>query len=90
METITIQGNYVNPSESCIRVVKKSDMACICRVITLEDEMTISVVKTIRLARQCHMPLEIGSKCGNKYLKVTNLIFSRKLWFYIDVDNYTL
>jgi hypothetical protein len=56
-KTIEIGVPYIDPSEKCIRVVKRSDMVCICRVITLDDEMQISVAKILRLAEECNKPI---------------------------------
>ena len=39
----------------------------ICRHLTHDDEVDISAVKLVRLARDCRKPLESGSKCGSKY-----------------------
>ncbi|CAL5031131.1 unnamed protein product [Urochloa decumbens] len=64
MKTITIVGDYVDPSNKCREIVQESNMACICRNIEIEDQLKISVVKLVRLARQCGKLVPIGSKCG--------------------------
>ena len=67
MKTITIIGAYVDPSNRCRATVQVSDMACICRVLSIDEELTISVAKLLRLARQCGKLVPVGSKCGSKY-----------------------
>jgi len=54
MEAITIVGPYAPPSAPCIRQVKRSDMVCICSIITLEEERQISMAKAAskRLVRR--------------------------------------
>ncbi|TVU22256.1 hypothetical protein EJB05_31940 [Eragrostis curvula] len=64
MESIKLVGDYVHPNQSCIHAVKDSDMTCICGIITLDDELEISVSKTLRLARECHNPVPAETKCG--------------------------
>ncbi|TVU12344.1 hypothetical protein EJB05_45982, partial [Eragrostis curvula] len=64
METITIRGDYVRPSAPCVQAVKDSNMICICRILTTDDQLEISVIKILRLARECHKPLPGGTKCG--------------------------
>ncbi|KAF8780839.1 hypothetical protein HU200_000788 [Digitaria exilis] len=68
MESITIKGDYVRPSEACCHMVDQSDMTCICHNITLEDEKEISVAKFLWVAIDCDKPVESGTECGSKYL----------------------
>ncbi|CAL5055284.1 unnamed protein product [Urochloa decumbens] len=65
MESIEIKGPYVAPSDSCVLVVRQSDMACICRVILIEEQAEISVSKIVRLATECGNPVPAGNKCGS-------------------------
>ena len=67
METIIFIGDYIDPSNICRATVQQSDMACVCRVISDSEQRKISVVKLVRLARQCDKPVPVGSKCGSKY-----------------------
>nr|TKW20903.1 hypothetical protein SEVIR_4G197700v2 [Setaria viridis] len=55
--TITILGPYVHPTRRCARAVKKSNMNCMRRIITHEDETKIILEKIVRLAHQCHKPV---------------------------------
>jgi hypothetical protein len=66
MRTITIVGGYVDPSSRCRATVQESDMACVCRAISVNEQLRISVVKLVRLARQCGKLVPVGSKCGSK------------------------
>ncbi|CAL4950961.1 unnamed protein product [Urochloa decumbens] len=64
MKTITIVGDYVHPSQSCVSVVKKYDMVRICRSLTPKDESEISVIKLLHLSRECQMPVPARTMCG--------------------------
>ncbi|RCV12422.1 hypothetical protein SETIT_2G268600v2 [Setaria italica] len=68
-DTIKFEGAYIDPSDLCCHAVEQSDMACICRVITHEEEKHINVGKIIRLARECNKPVPSGAKCGSKKWK---------------------
>ncbi|TVU14118.1 hypothetical protein EJB05_37564, partial [Eragrostis curvula] len=62
--TIEIGVPYVRPRSDCRQVVEASDMACVCRIITEDEELYISVSKLVRLARACGQIVPAGSKCG--------------------------
>ncbi|KAJ1287720.1 hypothetical protein BS78_02G032500, partial [Paspalum vaginatum] len=62
-EELEIPGPYMPPRPSCIRTVKKSDMECICHILSPEDEKTVSAYKMLRLARDCGMT--VGRTCGS-------------------------
>uniref|UniRef100_A0A453CWV4 Bifunctional inhibitor/plant lipid transfer protein/seed storage helical domain-containing protein n=1 Tax=Aegilops tauschii subsp. strangulata TaxID=200361 RepID=A0A453CWV4_AEGTS len=64
IESIKKQGFYTPPTPDCRREVKKVDVPCICRVLTASDERTVSPVKLVILAHECHIELPVGSKCG--------------------------
>ena len=66
--TIKIPGDYVRPNPSCRVAVDHADMACICHILTIEEEKTVSVSKILRLARDCDQPVPAGNQCGSKYL----------------------
>ncbi|OEL33963.1 hypothetical protein BAE44_0005024 [Dichanthelium oligosanthes] len=85
METTIISGPYVHPSQSCVNAVKKYDMVCICSIPAPEEEAEISVMKTLQLARECHKPIPVRSKCGSKYITLFNSKF-RKGLCYIEVN----
>ncbi|OEL33872.1 hypothetical protein BAE44_0005109 [Dichanthelium oligosanthes] len=51
--TIKIPGDYVHPNPSCRVAVDHSDMACICHILTTEEENTVSICKILRLAHEC-------------------------------------
>jgi hypothetical protein len=82
MKTITIIGHYVNPSQTCVDVVKKSDMACICRILIPEEEAEISIMKILHLARECHNPVPARSRCGSKCITLFNSKFKKGLVLY--------
>ncbi|KAJ1287719.1 hypothetical protein BS78_02G032400 [Paspalum vaginatum] len=65
-ESIARSGPYVSPvhNPACIEAVRESDMACICNILTEEDEEEISPLKLVRLAREYHRPL--GTRCGSE------------------------
>ncbi|TVU04514.1 hypothetical protein EJB05_47625, partial [Eragrostis curvula] len=64
-KTLEVLGPYVDPNPSCIRVVEQSDMACICGIIKPEEEIYISIIRFLRLARTCRKPVPApGQKCG--------------------------
>ncbi|CAD6262325.1 unnamed protein product [Miscanthus lutarioriparius] len=46
----------------------------ICRHLTHDDEVDISAVKLVRLARDCRKPLESGSKCGSWTVPLSSLV----------------
>ncbi|PAN41384.1 hypothetical protein PAHAL_8G039500 [Panicum hallii] len=48
--TIKIPGDYVRPNPSCRVAVDHADMACICHILTIEEESTVSISKILRLA----------------------------------------
>ncbi|PUZ43818.1 hypothetical protein GQ55_8G037800 [Panicum hallii var. hallii] len=55
--TIKIPGDYVRPNPSCRVAVDHADMACICHILTIEEESTVSISKILRLARDCDQPV---------------------------------
>lgn len=65
--SIKINGDYEPTTAMCRQVVGRSDMACICCLLNPRDEVHVSAVKLVRLARDCRKPLPSGSRCGSKY-----------------------
>ncbi|TVU15332.1 hypothetical protein EJB05_38848, partial [Eragrostis curvula] len=63
--TLAVGTDYVDPSNKCRRAVESSDMVCVCGIIEVIDQLTISVAKLVRLARECGNPVPAGTKCGN-------------------------
>ncbi|TVT96971.1 hypothetical protein EJB05_57802, partial [Eragrostis curvula] len=63
-ENISIIDDYVRPGQECCHVVKESDMICVCRILSIEEESTISAVKLFYVARDCGNPVPVGKKCG--------------------------
>ncbi|TVU15250.1 hypothetical protein EJB05_38775, partial [Eragrostis curvula] len=63
-KTITMVGDYIPPDDNCRRAVEASDMACICRILSLEEQNKICVVKLVWLAGECGKPVPAGEKCG--------------------------
>ncbi|TVU04518.1 hypothetical protein EJB05_47629 [Eragrostis curvula] len=76
-KTLEVLGPYVDPKPSCIRAVEQSDIACICRIITPEEEIYISIIRFLRLACTCHKPVPSpGQNCGTiagATLKITSM-----------------
>lgn len=67
METIKIIGPYKTPSKKCCKIVKKSDMACVCQVLTPKEALEeVSAIKLVELSRECVNPVPVGSICGRK------------------------
>ncbi|KAI5010862.1 uncharacterized protein LOC123427875 [Hordeum vulgare subsp. vulgare] len=64
IQSIKKDGFYLPATAACRSEVRKVDMPCICRVLTAFDERTVSPVKLVRLAHQCHIEIPVGSKCG--------------------------
>ncbi|TVU32071.1 hypothetical protein EJB05_23789, partial [Eragrostis curvula] len=64
-KTIKIGVDYVQPTSECRRTVQSSDMACVCRIITDDEEFYVSVSKLVRLARECGRQVPAGDKCGS-------------------------
>nr|TKW06245.1 hypothetical protein SEVIR_7G230100v2 [Setaria viridis] len=65
IKSIRIRGKYVPPSRTCRVYVELCDMACVCHVLTPQDELRISAFKLVRLARDYGVPVPAGSKCGS-------------------------
>ncbi|TVU30186.1 hypothetical protein EJB05_21796, partial [Eragrostis curvula] len=63
-KTLDIDDDYVEPTSRCRHLVESSDMACVCRKVTLAEEFSVSVSKLVRLARECGNVVPAGSKCG--------------------------
>ncbi|TVU15149.1 hypothetical protein EJB05_38656, partial [Eragrostis curvula] len=72
-ENISIIDDYVRPGQECCHVVKESDMICVCRILSIEEESTISAVKLFYVARDCGNPVPVGKKCGSKCLIILTL-----------------
>jgi hypothetical protein len=66
-ENLVVHNDWEEPSPKCRETVQKSDMACICRNIGIEEELKISMGKLVRLTRECGKTIPGGSKCGRKY-----------------------
>ncbi|KAL6655225.1 hypothetical protein ACP70R_006051 [Stipagrostis hirtigluma subsp. patula] len=68
-KTISIYGDYVPPNAACREAVIQSDMTCICLLLNLEDEDTVSVAKIIRVSRECNNPVAPGTQCSSNHFK---------------------
>jgi hypothetical protein len=64
IKTLYINKDWEEPSHKCRETVQKSDMACICRNISIEEELKISMGKLVRLTRECGKTIPGGSECG--------------------------
>lgn len=71
---IEIGTPYARPRGACRRAVESSDMACVCRIITEDEEFYISVSKIVQLARDCGKIIPEGAKCGSKYINCSSFI----------------
>jgi hypothetical protein len=67
-KTIKIGTNCEPPSPKCRRAVEASDVACICRILSIKEQRYVSAVKLVDLAADCGKPVPAGNKCGGKYL----------------------
>ena len=67
IKTLDINKDWEEPSHKCRETVQKSDMACICRIISIDEQIKISMGKLVRLARERGKTIQGGSKCGRKY-----------------------
>lgn len=66
IRTIKRNGAYHFPTVDCIEAIQKSDIPCVCHILSEDDEKEISAEKLVRLARQLGKTLQTGSKCGSK------------------------
>ncbi|KAL6629022.1 hypothetical protein ACP70R_028787 [Stipagrostis hirtigluma subsp. patula] len=57
-------SKFVHPSQECFQTVLATDMPCVCRILTPQDEETINVERLVRVARDCGRPLPVGTHCG--------------------------
>ncbi|CAL5073304.1 unnamed protein product [Urochloa decumbens] len=64
-ETLKHTGRYEHPTDSCRRVVRRSDLACICGIFSIEDEARISIGRFLQLASECGKPVTGVPKCGS-------------------------
>ncbi|KAF8714794.1 hypothetical protein HU200_027322 [Digitaria exilis] len=65
-KTVIIGVEYEHPTNKCRRAVQKSDMVCICRTLSIEEEYFVSAAKLVLLARECGKPVPPGTPCGSK------------------------
>lgn len=42
-------------------------MVCVCRILSIEDQVHVSAVKLVDLAAACGKPVPAVNKCGGKY-----------------------
>uniref|UniRef100_A0A0D9W8S1 Bifunctional inhibitor/plant lipid transfer protein/seed storage helical domain-containing protein n=1 Tax=Leersia perrieri TaxID=77586 RepID=A0A0D9W8S1_9ORYZ len=54
--------------ERCRNAIKKSDLLCICSILTSQDETEISVEKLAQAASECGKALPSGTKCGSSVI----------------------
>lgn len=66
INSIKLHGKYEPPTDTCRQLVEAADMVCICHILKPADELMISIIKLVRLARDCGKPLPVGTKCGSK------------------------
>ena len=70
-KTLKVGKPYVEPSEPCIHAVRHSDMTCVCRHLTVDEENKVSAAKLVLLAKECGNPVPAGNKCGSKCIKIS-------------------
>jgi hypothetical protein len=75
-------GRKFPTTQLCCNAIKRADMACVCRSITLEEQLTISVVKVVDVAKECGNPVPPGNKCGSEYLTLIFCLF-KLLYYYV-------
>jgi hypothetical protein len=61
-------GRKARTNKECCDAIKAADMACVCRSIIAEEQLKISVVKVVEVAKECGNPVPPGNKCGSEYL----------------------
>lgn len=66
INSIKLHGEYEPPTNTCRQLVEAADMVCICHILEPVDELKISIIKLLHLARDCGKPLPVGTKCGSK------------------------
>ena len=79
METLRHDAPYKHPTASCRRVARRSDVACICRVLSIDDEGLISAAKFLQLARECGRPVIGVPKCGSKLFYYSSFLLTYKM-----------
>ncbi|TVU38599.1 hypothetical protein EJB05_11981, partial [Eragrostis curvula] len=63
--SIKLGSGYIHPTDSCCRTAQKVDMACVCRIITSEEEREIDLHYVFWVSQDCHNPVPAGKKCGS-------------------------
>jgi hypothetical protein len=58
--------DYIGLDSTCRELVEECDMTCICQILTMEDEKTVSIDKILCLARNCNKPVLAESIRGSK------------------------
>jgi len=58
-------GEMTDPSEACCKVIKGTDVVCMCKHLTPEQQQLLSAVKVIHCLQFCGKPLAPGIKCGS-------------------------
>ncbi|KAF8702269.1 hypothetical protein HU200_033037 [Digitaria exilis] len=70
-------GPYVRPrpGDKCCTTVQASDTACICRLLTTDDEETVEPKRLVKAAYHCGKPVPVGSKCGSKSIILFTFLY---------------
>jgi hypothetical protein len=71
---------YLKPISICCKIVRTSDMVCVCRSIRDEDEKTIDGKKAYFVSRDCGNPVPAGNKCGSKCLLYIFQFLNKLFW----------
>ncbi|OEL27589.1 hypothetical protein BAE44_0011399, partial [Dichanthelium oligosanthes] len=86
-KSIAIVGPYVRPrpGDKCCTTVKASDMVCICRKLSKEEERKISAVRLVDVAEDCKKPIPVGSIYASKSVMVYIYFFLKRFECYWDI-----
>lgn len=77
-ESIKRVGDYKPPTDKCRYAVERSDMNCICAILTKHEEQTVCPKKLVRLSAECGKPIKIGYKCGGEYLRLCSTLMTQQ------------
>ncbi|RLM73377.1 hypothetical protein C2845_PM15G20250 [Panicum miliaceum] len=53
------------PGDKCCTTVQASDMACVCHILSTDDEKKVDPKRLVKVADRCGKPVPVGSDCGS-------------------------
>lgn len=65
-------GPRMDPSGGCCRVIKGTDVGCVCQHLPREIEQMLDMEKVVYVTTFCGKPLSHGSKCGSNAASITS------------------